>query len=93
MAIKAIFDKEETDAKEEVTSIDLQRELGVVGDAETVDTAEKGQVFLQREILGRSTPFVALLREGRLEGIVDKGDLARRVAIKALAEGTSANHH
>jgi hypothetical protein len=92
-AIKEMFGKEETDAKEVVTSIDLQRELGVVGDAETVDTADKGQVFLQCEILGRSTPFVALVRDGRLEGIVDKGDLARRVAIKALAKGTSPNHH
>jgi hypothetical protein len=79
-----LFGKQEADAKEVVTSIDLRRELGVVGDAETVDTADKGQVFLQREILGRSTPFVALVRDGRLEGIIDKGDLARRVAIKAL---------
>jgi hypothetical protein len=93
MATKTLFDKEETDAKEVVTSIDLQRELGIVGDAHMVDTANKGQVFLQREILGRSTPFVALVRDGRLEGIVDKGDLARRVAIKVLAEGTSPNHH
>jgi hypothetical protein len=85
-AAAALLGKEESEAKEVVTSTDIQRNLGIVSDAEIVDSADKGQVFLQREILGRNTPFVALVRNDRLEGIVDKGDLARRVAIKALAE-------
>jgi hypothetical protein len=33
---------------------------------------------LQREILGRATPFAALIRNGRLEGLVERQELARR---------------
>jgi hypothetical protein len=91
MAVAAVFGKEEADAKEDVTSTDLQRGLGVVGDAETVDSVDKGQVFLQHEIFGRATPFVALVRDGRLEGVVDKADLANRVALKALAQEMDLN--
>jgi hypothetical protein len=40
--------------------------------------------LLEREILGRQTPYVALVRDGRLEGIVDRGNLAQRVAQAAL---------
>jgi hypothetical protein len=91
MAVSGVFGKEEVDAKEDVTSTDLQRALGIVGDAETVDSADKGQVFLQHEILGRATPFVALVRDGRLEGVVDKAELANKVALKALAQEMDLN--
>lgn len=47
---------------------------------------DKGQVFLQREILGRATPFAALIRDGRLDGLVERQELARKVADKALAQ-------
>ena len=45
-------------------------------------------MFLQREILGRAAPFAALIRRGRLEGLVERQELARRVADKALAQLT-----
>jgi hypothetical protein len=77
---------EEQSAKEVVTARQLERELGLAQDAETVNVADKRQVFLQREILGRRTPFVALVREDILEGLVDCRELARKVADKALAQ-------
>jgi hypothetical protein len=86
MAVSASFGMEEQSAKEVVTARQLERELGLAQDAETVNVANKGQVFLQREILGRRTPFVALVRDDRLEGLVDCGELARKVADKALAQ-------
>jgi hypothetical protein len=75
---------EEQEVKHELSTRDLEYELGIVRNAEVVDVSGKGQLFLQREILGRQTPYVALVRDGRLEGIVDRGDLAQRVAQAAL---------
>jgi hypothetical protein len=84
-AVSASLGKEEESAKEVVTARQLERELGLARDAEIVNLGDKGQIFLQREILGRHTPFVALVREGRLEGLVERDELARKVADKALA--------
>jgi Domain of unknown function (DUF4062) len=84
-AVSASFRAEEINAKEVVMARDLEHDLGIISEAETVEVADKGQRFLQREILGRRTPFAALVRDGRLEGLVDTQDLARRVADKALA--------
>jgi hypothetical protein len=74
----------EQDAKHVLSDSDIEYELGIARNAEVVDVGEKGQRFLQREILGRQTPFVALVREGRLEGIVDRQLLAQRVAQAAM---------
>jgi hypothetical protein len=86
LAVAAAFGMPEQGAKEVVTARQLEVELGLVRDAEIVDVGDKGQVFLQREILGRKTPFAALVREGRLEGLVECKELARKVADKALAQ-------
>jgi len=75
-----------TDRLASVTAQDLERDFGIARDAETVDMTDKGQVFLQREILGRATPFAALIRDGRLDGLVERQELARKVADKALAQ-------
>jgi hypothetical protein len=86
MAVSDSFRQAEESAKEDISAEDLERKLGIARDAETVDVEGKGQVFLQREILGRATPFAALIRGGRLEGLVDRHELARKVAEKALAQ-------
>jgi hypothetical protein len=88
MAVAASFGTDEQKAKEDITAQDLERNLGIARDAETVDMTDKGQVFLQREILGRATPFAALIRSGRLEGLIERQELARKVADKALAQLT-----
>jgi hypothetical protein len=63
---------------------DLEYELGIFRNAEVIDVREKGQLFLQQEILGRQTRYVALVRDGKLEGLVDRELLAERVAQAAL---------
>jgi hypothetical protein len=72
-------------AKHSLSAHDLEYELGIARNAEVVDVREKGQRFLQREILGRQTRFVALVRDHRLEGLVDREMLAQRVAEAVLA--------
>jgi hypothetical protein len=68
-----------------VTAQRLERKLGITRDAEIVFVGDKGHVFLQREILGRATPFAALIRDERLEGLVERQELALRVAGKVLS--------
>lgn len=66
---------------------DISDVLGMTSNAEVVDVEGKDQQFLQREILGRRTPYVALLREERLQGLTDRLRLAEKVAQAALAAG------
>jgi hypothetical protein len=73
-------------AKHALTSHDLEYDLGIARVAEIVDVRGKGQNFLQMEILGRQTQFVALVRERKLEGIIDREKLAHRVAHTLLSK-------
>jgi len=82
--VSEAFGSDEQVAKHCLSARDLEYELGIARDAEAVDVREKNQRFLQREILGRQTRFVALLRDHRLEGLVDRELLAERVAQAAL---------
>jgi hypothetical protein len=66
---------------------DITDELGMASNAEIVDVEGKDQRFLQREILGRRSPYVALLRDERLPGLTDRARLAEKVAQAALAMG------
>jgi hypothetical protein len=76
---------EEQEARHVLTSDDLTYELGIAPAAEIVDVAGKGQRFLQQEIVGRKKPFAALVRDDRLEGLVDRVALTQRVAAAFLA--------
>lgn len=76
--------EDEQVAKHCLSERDLQYDLGIARDAEIVDVRAKSQRYLQQEILGRQTPFVALVRDGQLDGLADRGLLAERVAQAAL---------
>lgn len=75
----------EENVQHSLSARDLEYELGITRASEVVDVRGKSQHFLQREILGRQTHFVALVRDGRLEGLVDREILAQRVAQTALS--------
>jgi hypothetical protein len=77
--ITAVFGVDEQDAKHCLSLRDLEYELGIIRNAEVVDARDKNQRFLQREILGRQTPFAALVRDHRLEGVVDRELLSKRI--------------
>jgi hypothetical protein len=82
--VSEAFGSDEQVAKHCLSARDLVYELGIARDAEVVDAREKDQRFLQKEILGRQTPFAALTRDYRLEGLVDRELLAQRVAQAAI---------
>jgi len=88
MFVSEAFGANEEVAKHSLSAHDVEYELGITRDAEVVDVREKGQRFLQREILGRQTRFVALVRDRHLEGLVDREMLAQRVAQAVLSELT-----
>lgn len=79
------FGGNEEEVKHALSARDLEYELGISRNAEVVDVSEKSQRFLQREIVGRQTRFVALLRNRKLEGLVDREMLAQRVAQALLS--------
>jgi Domain of unknown function (DUF4062) len=85
-AVFTTFSKEEKDAIEVVTEHHLTYDLGIFCDAEVVDLPEKSSSFIEREIVARHTPYVALLRDGKLEGLVDRVALSQRVALAALGQ-------
>ena len=90
LAVGAVFDDEEEKVKKVLTSRQLATELGIRNHAERVEVENGGQVFLQREIVRRQSPFVALVRNGRLEGQIAPCELARKVADAALAQQLNA---
>jgi hypothetical protein len=71
---------------EVITRRHLEYDLALPRDGDVVKVAGEGQLFLLREILGRQSPFVVLVRDDRVEGLVDRGALAARVAAQALAD-------
>lgn len=77
---------EEKNGVEVITKRILEYDLRLPRDGEAVEVVGKGQVFLTREILGRRSPFAALVRDGQFEGLVDRGVLAGKVAAQALAQ-------
>jgi hypothetical protein len=83
-SIGEAFGSQEEQAKHSLSDRDLEYELGIARNAEIVDIRDKTQRFLHKEVLGRQTPFVALVRDLRLEGLVDRARLSDRVAQAAL---------
>ena len=65
---------------EVITRRHLENDLTLPRDGEVVEVAGKGPLFLMREILGRQSPFVVLVRDGPVEGLVDRGALAAKAS-------------
>ena len=86
LAVVATFGDQEEKVKKVLTSRQLGTELGIRNHAEPIEVQNIGQVLLQREIVRRKSLFVALVRNGRLEGLVDKNELGCKVADAALGQ-------
>ena len=84
-AVDTAFGKPEKDGIDVVTAHHLTYELGILRNAEVVDLPDKNASFLVREVAGRHTPYVAMLRDGKLEGFVDR-DFIFNQAGKALID-------
>ena len=60
-------------------------ELGIKQQGDVVEQfGEARGALLNSEILRRGAPYVVLVRDGNLEGIIDRMDLASRMASAAL---------
>jgi hypothetical protein len=84
MAVMAVFGAPETTIKQVITPMNL-RELGIKSQAEVVNHAAGGhRPLLTADILRRSSPYVVLMQDGNLEGVVDRAQLASRIAKSIL---------
>jgi len=72
MFVVQAFGTDEQVSKHVLSAHDLEYELGIARHAEVFEVNGKGQRSLQQEILGRSTHFAALVRDGKPEGLVDR---------------------
>jgi hypothetical protein len=78
--VAAVFaGRMEADVKQVVTPASL-RELGIKGEGEVVDRFP----LSHSDLLQHRAPYVVLMREARLEGVVDRAELATRIASIAL---------
>jgi hypothetical protein len=83
-AIRKIFGKPELDAKQVLTPGRL-RELGVKSEGEVIEkiTGEH-QPFAYPDLLRRRARYLIVMRDGGLEGVIDRAELASRVASTVL---------
>jgi Domain of unknown function (DUF4062) len=77
-AVQTALGKPEDEGIEVVTANHLTYELGIARNAEAVDLPDKNASFLVREVAGRHTPYVAMLREGKLAGFVDRDAILKK---------------
>jgi Domain of unknown function (DUF4062) len=83
--LTAVFGgQEERDLKHVVTPAGI-RELGIKQEGEVVEQygAER-KPLSNSELLRRRTPYVVLVRNGTVEGVIDRLDLASRIASTAF---------
>ena len=78
------FGKTEEVVKLVVSPLMLRRDLGIEASADSLDREGTNRVQIQTEILRRSTPFVALLEDGRMTALVDRVRMASTLSIRAL---------
>ena len=77
-AVAKVFGQKEVRAKREVEPTNL-RELGLRQDCEVI-VREEGRPSLNDDILKRSSRYVLVVRDGQVEGVVDRLELASRAA-------------
>ena len=77
------FDRPEPDVKQDISRLMLSRDLGIEPSAEAVEQRDDRH-SLQWEVVRRDKPFEAVLEEGRLTGVIDRVQMASKIAIQAL---------
>jgi hypothetical protein len=83
--IKIFATPTEESIKQVITPAAL-RELGIKPNGEVMEQyGGERRPRLNAEILRRPSPYVVLLRDGAVEGVVDRAELASRIARTALA--------
>jgi hypothetical protein len=80
-AVMSVFGGQvETQAKEVITPAGL-RELGIKQEGEVLEQfAPENRPFSYADIMRRRKQYVVLMRNGEIEGVVDRAELATRIA-------------
>ncbi len=73
-----------TSIKRDVTPATL-RELGIKPEGEVIERfAVENRTLLNSDLFRRQLPYIAIFRNGNLEGVIDRAELASRIASIAL---------
>jgi hypothetical protein len=81
----AFNNRKEAEVKEDVSAMMLQRDLGIELSAEEVEQGGP-RLLQQRDIVRRKTPFVALVLKGKLISVIDRLQMASKIALQSLEE-------
>ncbi len=76
----------EQDVKVDVSPVMVLRDLGLEPSAEVVERGPESLSRQRWEILRRKTPFVVVLDHGNIVSVIDRVQLAGRIAVEAVAE-------
>ncbi len=83
-ASRNVFGRPESEFKQVVTS-GMLRELGIRQQGEVIEQSQQpGDLLLNADIVRRRAQFLVLTRDGKFEGIVDRVQVASRLAQSAL---------
>jgi hypothetical protein len=80
-SIMGVFGQAETQVKQDITPAGL-RELGIKHEGEVLEQfGPEQRPFSNAEIMRRRERYVVLMRDGNLEGVIDRVELASRIAV------------
>lgn len=82
-AVWTVFGQQETQIKEVITPTSL-RELGIKQEGEVLEQFATDHQPSNANIVRRRERYVVLVRDGNLEGVIDRVELATRIASGAL---------
>jgi hypothetical protein len=82
LAAQNVFEgRPETEVKQTVTPSSL-RELGIRAEGEVIEQfGGDRRPLLHSDVLRRRSPYLVLMREGEIEGVIDRAELASRQAL------------
>jgi len=84
ITVQNLFGQPETNVKKEITAARL-RELGIKREGEVLERSGPGnEPFSNSEIMRGRERYVVLVRNGNLQGVLDRVDLSARIAAGSL---------
>jgi hypothetical protein len=92
LAAQNVFEgRPETEVKQTVTSSSL-RELGIRAEGEVIEQfGGDRRPLVHSDVLRRRSPYLVLMREGEIEGVIDRAELASRQALSRESERPRAS--
>ena len=84
-AVRTIFEDEEEESVKEIMTPTRVRELGIKSQGEVLEEfGPERRPLLISDLMRRHVPYIVLMRDGKLEGVIDRLELASRIASIAL---------